>query len=114
MRVDSARRGFDVFIGEGLRFPSDLVFTEDGHLFVTSAFTRQVLEYNGRTAARIREFHIMPEGSAPVGLDIALDGDIIVGDFAGNRILKIDRHDGTVVEMTSGLAGPENVVVKRR
>lgn len=114
VRADPGSGEREVFIEGGLDFPSDLVFSEGGELFVSSAITREVVKYDGRSGARLGVVVTLAEGSAPVGLDLALDGDLVVADFAGSRLLKVDPETGRVrLEFDTGLDGPENVVVRR-
>ena len=102
----------DVFAHDSpLRFPSDLVFDENGRLFVSSAFTSMVHVFDTDGSEETIE---LPEGAVPVGLDMDRDGWLYISDFGQSRIL---RHDTTnprsEVEIlaTEGLAGPENIVI---
>lgn len=104
----------EVFVAGGLDFPSDIVFSPSGELYVSSAITREVVRFDGHTGERRGVLLTLEEGSAPVGLDFALDGDLIVADFAGSRLLKVDAESGEIRQVfREGLDGPENVVVRR-
>jgi sugar lactone lactonase YvrE len=90
----------------GLASPEDLVRDAAGNIYFTDD-TRGGLwrtDRLGRTAAVVAPGRGLPSTE---GLGLAPDGDLIVGDAPGHRVLKV-RPDGNV----SVLIGPERKIAK--
>jgi hypothetical protein len=104
-RFDRAGNPLGVFIPSGsggLAGAYDLEWTAGGNLLVTSYHTNQVLEYDGTTGAFVTVR--ANTGARPIGLAIARNGDIYVGNYAGGTVTRYNSA-GTFLGTLMGLNG---------
>jgi DNA-binding beta-propeller fold protein YncE len=90
-RLGAFVRGFAS--GGGLVFPQGLAFGLDGHLYVASGMTDQILRYDGVTGAFIDVFVAAGSGGLdlPRGIVFGPDGHLYVVSEATNRVLRYVR-----------------------
>lgn len=114
MRFDPATGRGTVFASDSMGFPSDLTFGPDGALYVSNASKGTVARFDGRSGA-FRDIYVrLPARSAPMGLAFAADGRLFVGDFGSSRLFVVPPGGGEpVLAATDGLAGPENIAMRR-
>jgi hypothetical protein len=127
LRVDHATQAVSTFVpgtaNGGLDGAKGLTFGSDGNLYVASAFTNQVLRYNGTTGAFINAF--VTAGSAGLtstsgvlfGPDRNGDSvrDLYVGSNESDEVLLFDGVNGAplgafVVAGSRGLDGPHDML----
>jgi len=93
----------------GLNFPMGMVFGSDGHLYVTSRNTDEVLRYNGTTGAFIDDFVSSGSGglTAPRGLLFDSVFNLYVGSETSNEVLRYNGTTGAFIDdfVSSGSGG---------
>lgn len=103
------------FLGEfaaNIGFASD-VRVRHGVAFVSSASTGRIRRYSVATGADLGDFGALPTSAGAFGMDFGLDGSLLVGAVAENRLYRISAGGGSgTVFASSGLATPENMVVQ--
>lgn len=80
--------------GGGLDNPVGVTFGPDGHLYVVSADTNQVLRYDGATGAFLGVVVGPPALDAPRHLNFAPDGALCVANARTSQILRFDARTG--------------------
>lgn len=95
-----------------LQSPSDIAFGPDGLLYVSSAFSSRVLALNVSSGTLDRVVATLPEGGVPMGLAFGENGALFVGDFARNRLYRIDSRGELTLVAENGLASPENITIR--
>jgi streptogramin lyase len=98
--------------GGGLDAPYGLIFGPDGHLYVSSGSSDQILKYNGNTGAFIEVFAAGGGLDFPVGLDFGPDGNLYVSSFRTHEVLRYDGQTGDFIDVfASGnsLLGPSGL-----
>jgi streptogramin lyase len=78
----------------GLRAPTGVTFGPDGHLYVSSAGSNQVLRYDGRTGAFMDVFVNDTALVQPFTLIFGPDGDLYVSSGARHMVLRFDGRSG--------------------
>ena len=103
------------FLGEfatGIGYPSD-VRVRAGVAYVTSATTGRIRRYDVLTGSDLGDYGSLPSASGAFGMDFSLDGSLIVGAVAENKLYRIGAGGGAgAVFAVNGLGTPENVVVQ--
>jgi DNA-binding beta-propeller fold protein YncE len=98
---------------DGLDGPHAFVFGPDGHLYIASSLSEQILKYNGNTGHFISVFIDRNSGGlvSPEGIAFGPDGNFYVSDFIIHAILCFDGKTGEFIEeqvsqVRHGLMGP--------
>jgi streptogramin lyase len=96
-RYDSETYEFqDFFVPRGsggLSVPQGMTFGPDGHLYVASRATQNVLRYDGKTGEFIDVF-ASGRMYRPVGITFGPDGDLFVASQDTDEILRYDGFSG--------------------
>ena len=95
--------------GGGLDNPIGLTFGPDGHLYVGSGDTNQVLRYDGATGAFLGVFASSPLLNGVRHVNFGPDGDLYVANGGGDNIVAFDGVSGAVrgvFASAPGLNGP--------
>ena len=101
----------DVFADDGgLTVPLGLVFGPDGHLYVSSEDTAQVLRYNGTTGAFIDVFASGGGLTQPRGLVFGPDSHLYVSSSGSSQILRYDGTTGAFLDVIATLSHPTGLV----
>jgi hypothetical protein len=99
--------------GGGLDFPVGLVFGPDGHLYVSSDFSSQVLRYNGTTGVFDTVFASGGGLNFAQGLVFGPDGHLYVSSSSTDQVLRYNGSTGAfdaVFASGGGLDGPTFLV----
>jgi hypothetical protein len=107
-------RYFDDFVPVQARLAGGREFTigPDGNLYVPSAFTNQVLEFDGKTGAYVGV--IVPAGANPSGTNplshpnvvtFGPDGNLYVAGRESNNVLRYNMATGVIDEFIPSSAG---------
>src|SRR5262249_33184485 len=85
-----------------------LVFGQDGNLYVSSFGTNNVLRYDGNTGTFLGAFVAAGSGGlrAPEGLAFGPDGDLYVVSQGTNSVLRYDGTTGAFLGIFAGPGGP--------
>ncbi len=93
----------------GLFLPDGMDFGADGHLYVASSNSNQVLRYNGQTGTFIDAF-IDTGLNAPGNLQFGPDGFLYVCDKNTGRVLRFDPNSGSLDSVFASGGGLTNPV----
>lgn len=112
LRYDPAGAFVSVFAsGGGLVNPVGLTYGPDGHLYVSSGNTNQVLRYDGTTGAFIDVFASGGGLLGPRNLNFGPDGHLYVCSGSTNEVLRYDGATGVFMGVFAslGLNGPTSL-----
>ena len=111
-RYDDSGTYVDDFVspGEGgLDLPDGMAYGADGHLYVASSNSNQVLRYHGKTGEFIDAF--VNEGlSGPGNLQFGPDGFLYVCNKNTGEVLRFDPIDGSLESVFASDGGLTNPV----
>jgi hypothetical protein len=84
-----------------------------GMIYVVSENTQQILRYRADDLAYVDTFITAPAGTNPTGVAVGPDGDVYVGGYASQSVLRFDGGSGAakgvaVAPRAAGLQGPDN------
>ena len=107
----------DVFVpagSGGLNGPVGFVFGPDGNLYLTSAFTDQVLRYNGTTGAFIDVFASGGGIDNPSSVRFGPDGNLYVSGFFSHNVARYNGTTGAFIDTfipagSGGLNGADDI-----
>ena len=87
--------------GDGLDGPIGLAFGSDGDLYVASALSDMVIQYNGSTGQFIDQFVNAGDGGLnnPTGILFGADGHLYVASAITNQVLLYDGQSGDFIDV---------------
>ncbi len=103
--------------GNGLDNPNGIAYGPDGHLYVGLGDVGRVMVFDGRDGTYLRDFVTPADSGGLAGaraIAFLADGDLLVADGAGDRILRYAAGSGSfrgVFAQGNSLDGPVGLIV---
>jgi gluconolactonase len=99
-------------VAEGLGFPNGLAFSKDGKtLYVCESAFNRILKYQVEPDGALSEKSVLVDlpGGDPDGMNLDMEGKIIVAHFGGGAIYKISPVGGILEKIPTPGQKPSNV-----
>lgn len=93
------------------RTPAQIAAGPEGRLYLTHPDTRQITVVDGRAGSVLRTLSVPGQ---PFGLAVSRDGSsLFVGDWSGNRVIRVSAETGTVAGEVAVGKDPAALVLDR-